>query len=72
MARAIRVEFEGAVYHVMARGNERRRIVRSDADRKLWLRSIAEAFGTALDSPWNVCKAGWSLAPRHFGRKPRP
>jgi len=42
MARAIRVEFEGAVYHVMARGNERRRIFRADADRKLWLRTLEE------------------------------
>ena len=28
MARPIRVEFEGAVYHVTARGNERKRIYR--------------------------------------------
>jgi len=32
MARPIRVEFEGAVYHVMARGNERRAIFRSDQE----------------------------------------
>jgi REP element-mobilizing transposase RayT len=30
MARAIRVAFEGAVYHVMARGNERREVFRDE------------------------------------------
>jgi hypothetical protein len=33
MARLIRVEFEGAVYHVTARGDERKRIYRDEADR---------------------------------------
>ncbi len=39
MARPIRVEFEGAVYHAMARGNERGAIFRSDQDRELFLQS---------------------------------
>ena len=30
-ARTLRVTFEGAVYHVMFRGNERRLILRDDA-----------------------------------------
>jgi len=30
MARPIRIEFAGAVYHVMARGNERRAIFFDD------------------------------------------
>ena len=41
MARPLGVEFSGALYHVMSRGNERRVIVRDDADRErrlLWLR----------------------------------
>jgi putative transposase len=33
MPRRLRVEFEGAIYHVMARGNARQKIVREDADR---------------------------------------
>jgi len=33
MARPLRIEFAGAWYHVTARGNERRAIFRSDADR---------------------------------------
>ena len=33
MARPLRIEFEGAWYHVMSSGNERRRIVKDDTDR---------------------------------------
>jgi len=33
MARPLRIEFPGALYHVMSRGNDRRAIVRDDADR---------------------------------------
>ncbi|MBV6504430.1 MAG: hypothetical protein AKCLJLPJ_02568 [Fimbriimonadales bacterium] len=43
MARPVRVEFEGAIYHVMARGNERRPIFRDDTDRKRFLDTLAEA-----------------------------
>ena len=32
MTRPLRIEFPGALYHVMSRGNERRRIVRDDVD----------------------------------------
>jgi hypothetical protein len=41
MARPLRIEYPGAHYHVMSRGNERRPIVRDDADREKrldWLR----------------------------------
>ena len=34
MPRRPRIEFEGAIYHVMARGNARQRIVRDDHDRE--------------------------------------
>jgi putative transposase len=33
MARPLRSEFAGALYHVISRGNERRPMVRDDADR---------------------------------------
>ncbi len=42
MARPIRVEYEGAVYHVVARGNERQRIFRSDKDRFMFLSTLQE------------------------------
>lgn len=51
MARPIRVEFAGAVYHVMARGNERRAIFRDDQDRRRFVETVAEMaeqFGVRL------------------------
>ena len=42
MARPMRIEYEGAVYHVMARGNQGRAIFDDDADRKAWLETLAE------------------------------
>ena len=35
MTRTQRIAYEGAVYHVTTRGNERRAIFRDDADREL-------------------------------------
>lgn len=43
MARPQRIEYEGAVYHVTARGNERRAIFRDDADRERFLRILSES-----------------------------
>ena len=37
MARPLRVEYDGAVYHVTSRGNERRAIFKDDQDRELFL-----------------------------------
>ncbi len=61
MARPIRVEFAGAVYHVMARGNERRAIFRDDHDRRLFLRTVGEmvaAFGVRV--------VAYCLMPNHY------
>jgi REP element-mobilizing transposase RayT len=40
MARKPRIEFAGAFYHVICRGNERQVIFRSDADRKYYLEPL--------------------------------
>lgn len=40
MARPPRVEFPGALYHVIVRGNERKAVFRDDADRELYLRRL--------------------------------
>ncbi len=61
MARPIRVEFAGAVYHVMARGNERREVFRDDPDRQRFLETLAEAvarFGLRLYA--------YCLMPNHY------
>jgi REP element-mobilizing transposase RayT len=43
MARPLRVEFPGALYHVTARGNERRAVFRDDEDRHTFLATLEEA-----------------------------
>jgi REP element-mobilizing transposase RayT len=42
MARQPRVEIAGGIYHVIARGNERREIFRDDHDRKIYLARLEE------------------------------
>lgn len=41
MARPLRIQYPGAVYHVMSRGHERSRIFASDRDRRRWLDLLA-------------------------------
>ena len=51
MARPSRIEIAGGRYHVAARGNERREIVRVDADRGLFLgllSELPERFGALI------------------------
>ena len=42
MARPLRLEYPGAIYHVTARGNERRAIFRGDGDRERFLLKLGE------------------------------
>jgi len=42
MARPLRIEFTGALYHITSRGDGREDIFLSDADRELWLEVFAE------------------------------
>jgi len=44
MARPLRLEFPGAVYHVTSRGNARQRIFLGDADRELFLDTLAHVI----------------------------
>ena len=43
MPRKLRVEFPGAIYHVMSRGDRREDIFRDDVDRQDFLKTLAEA-----------------------------
>ena len=43
MARPLRIEYPGAVYHVMARGNHGQPIFTDDPDRKRFLETLEEA-----------------------------
>lgn len=61
MARPIRIEYEGACYHVVARGNECREIFRSDTDHQLFLKTLQtmlERFGIVLHC--------YCLMPNHY------
>ena len=51
MPRQPRVEYAGALYHVMARGNCRAPIVLDDADRERFVKTLAEACEKAA---WEV------------------
>jgi len=61
MARKLRVEYPGAIYHVMNRGDHREPIFKDDADRKLFLASLGEA---CEKTGWQV--QAWCLMPNHF------
>ncbi len=43
MARPLRIEFEDAIYHVTARGNERQPVFRAEGDRKQFLALLARS-----------------------------
>ena len=43
MARLLRIQFVGAIYHVSVRGHEHRRIFKDDKDRERFLEQLAEA-----------------------------
>ena len=51
MPRRPRIEFEGAIYHVMARGNARQKIVRDDADRSRLIDGLEQ---TVVRHDWEL------------------
>ncbi|HUU01338.1 MAG TPA: transposase [Myxococcota bacterium] len=61
MPRGPRLDSEGSLHHVMARGIEKRDIFRSDADRGDFMARIA-VVGPAT----GTCIFAWSLIPNHF------
>jgi REP-associated tyrosine transposase len=42
MPRPMRIEYPGAVYHVIARGNNRQAIFKDEADRKSYLDKLVD------------------------------
>lgn len=61
MARSIRIEFEGAFYHVMARGNRREAIFFNDDDRRFFLKTLADARER---TGWRI--HAWVLMDNHY------
>src|ERR1035437_1816616 len=61
MARKIRIEYAGAAYHVMARGNQGRDIYADERDRRLWLETLGEA---CAKTGWRI--HAWVMMNNHY------
>ena len=61
MPRSIRIEYPGAFYHVMARGNRREAIFRDEADRGFFLKTLGEACAM---TGWRI--HAWVLLRNHY------
>ena len=61
MARKLRVEYAGAIYHVMNRGDRREPIFLDNPDRELFTSTLGE---TCLKTAWKVHAYCWM--PNHF------
>ncbi len=61
MPRKLRIEYPGAIYHVMSRGNRREDIFKDDRDRERFLATLGEA---CAKTEWQV--HAWCLMRNHF------
>ena len=61
MARKLRIEYPGAIYHVMNRGDRCEPIFKNDVDRRRFLETLAE---TCVKTAWQV--HAWCLMQNHF------
>jgi len=70
MGRKLRVQYPGALYHVMNRGDRREPIFHDDVDRRRFLETLGEACGK---TDWQI--HAWCLMGNHFHlvvETPRP
>jgi putative transposase len=56
MARKLRVQYPGAIYHIMNRGDRREAVFRDDQDRKCFISTLGEACQ----------KTGWEVHDGHL------
>src|SRR5271157_2774247 len=61
MARKLRLQYPGAVYHLMSRGDRQERVFLEDADRQLFLSTLGEA---CAKTDWQV--HAYCLMNNHF------
>lgn len=61
MARPLRIQYPGAVYHVTCRGNERKEIFRDDRDREAFLNILFRSVNI-----YNIKIYGYILMDNHF------
>lgn len=58
MARPLRLEFAGALYHVTSRGDHRGQIYRDDTDRAFWMQVLAEVCARFQFVVHSFCQMG--------------
>ena len=61
MARALRLEYPGAIYHAMARGNERKAVFRDDVDRLRFVEKLEES-----SEIFHIRLYAYCLMPNHW------
>jgi len=61
MPRKLRIEYPGAMYHVMSRGDRREKIFLDDVDRQDFIKTLAEA---RQKTGWQV--HAYCLMPNHY------
>ena len=61
MARKLRVEYEGAIYHVISRGDRQEPIIRDNTDRMRFVETLGEA---CAKTDWEV--HAYCLMGNHF------
>jgi len=61
MARPLRIEYPGAIYHITSRGNARERVFLEDADRQVFL----EILETVVEKYNWLCHA-YCLMDNHY------
>ena len=61
MPRPLRVEYAGAIYHILNRGDHREVVFRNDDDREMFLRALEEVCGK---TGWQI--HAWCLLSNHF------
>ncbi len=61
MARPLRIEYEGAVYHVVSRGNDGQRVFKESSDYELFMNSLKN-----LCERYNIIFYGYCLMSNHY------
>jgi hypothetical protein len=79
MARPLRLEYRGATYPVLARGNQGRAIFEDGKDRQRFVETLGEACGKTgwdwkagraeLEGQWKVLRRGWCVGGEPFGAR---
>ncbi len=61
MARPLRIQYEGALYHVTCRGNERKAIFKNDQDKNVFLKLLNDGLNT-----YNIILYCYVIMDNHF------